>query len=380
MDLIGSFTGSLESFVISTLAFIFVITIIVFFHELGHFMIARWAGVTVEVFSVGFGREIAGFTDKKGTRWKLSWIPLGGYVKFLGDESAASTPDRDKLRNLSEEDRLGAFEHKSLARRAAVVAAGPIANFLLAILIFAAIFFFVGRTVTAPLVDEIVEGSAAERAGFVVGDRITSIDGTDIEAFSDVTRIVRLSAGETLEIVVKREDAHVTLSAVPDEAEVEDRIGGKQRVGLLGIRRLTEGDLVVQRYGPIDSLWMGTKETWFFVENTMGALFGIIAGGGGADQLGGPLRIAQVSGQVASISIPALINLAAVLSVGIGLINLFPIPMLDGGHLLYYAIEAVRGKPLSEKMQDFGFRIGFALVVGLMLFVTWNDLIHLNIF
>jgi regulator of sigma E protease len=378
-ELLTALTGSAESFFVSVAAFLFVITVIVFFHELGHFLVARWVGISVETFSVGFGREIFGFNDSKGTRWKVSWIPLGGYVKFLGDENAASVPNREKLEQMSETERSGTFESKSLARRAAVVAAGPIANFLLAIVIFASIFFFIGRTVTAPVVDEIQPGSAAEQAGFVVGDVITNIEGREIEAFSDLTRIVRLSAGQPLTIVVDRDGELVTLVATPEEREITDQFGGTQRVGLLGIKRHVQNDLTVQRYGVFESLGMGTKETWFFIENTMIVMYGIIVGDQGADQLGGPLRIAQVSGQVAAISIPALINLAGILSVGIGLINLFPIPMLDGGHLLYYGIEAVRGKPLSEKMQDLGFQIGLALVILLMLFVTWNDLVHLNV-
>jgi regulator of sigma E protease len=381
MEFFSSLGGSFESFVIAVAAFLFVITIIVFFHELGHFLVARWVGIKVETFSIGFGHEIVGFNDRKGTRWKISWLPLGGYVKFLGDENAASVPDREKLKQMPEEDREGAFESKSLPRRAAVVAAGPFANFILAIAIFSAIFYFYGRTFTAPIVDEVVPGSAAERAGIMVGDRIDSVNGTEIMAFSDLTRIVRLNAGNELILVVERNGEMVTLTATPEAEEIEDQFGGKQRVGLLGVKRNNmEGDITVIEYGPGEALYEGTRETWFFVENTMIVMYGILTGRQKADQLGGPLRIAQVSGQVATVSISALVNLAAILSVGIGLINLFPIPMLDGGHLLYYAIEAVRGKPLSEKMQDLGFRLGFALVIGLMLFVTWNDLVHLDVF
>jgi regulator of sigma E protease len=380
MDLLLSMTGSIQGFAIATVAFLFVITVIVFFHELGHFLVARWVGVRVETFSVGFGPEIVGFNDRKGTRWKISWIPLGGYVKFFGDENAASVPDREKLAKMDADERAGAFEHKSLPRRAAVVAAGPIANFLLAIVIFSSIFYFMGRTVTAPLVDEIVPGSAAEQAGFMVGDRITSINGDPVEAFSDLTRIVRLSAGQVLTIEVERNGEIVTLEATPQASEVDDQFGGTQTVGLLGIQRNIQNDLIVEEYGLLESVAKGSMETWFFAKNTMIALGGIVAGNQSADQLGGPLRIAQISGQIAAVSIPALINLAAILSVGIGLINLFPIPMLDGGHLMFYAFEAVRGKPLSDRMQDLGFRVGFALVIGLMLFVTFNDLKHLLVF
>ncbi len=380
MEIFSALPDVIETNLLRALSFIFVITVIVFFHELGHFMMARWVGVDVETFSVGFGPEIFGFNDSRGTRWRLSWIPLGGYVKFLGDENAASVPDREKLANMSEEQRSGSFEHKSLPRRAAVVAAGPAANFLLTIVIFAATLYFMGRTVTAPIVDEISPGGAAEAAGFAVGDDIKSIDGSEIESFSDLIRIVSISAGRTLSIVVERDGELVTLSAVPDAKETPDITGVPQIVGRLGIIRHAQGDRVVEELGLVDAVSEGVEETWNLTHTIVTVLSRIVTGEQSAKQLGGPLRIAQVSGEVANISIIALINLAAALSVSIGLINLFPIPMLDGGHLLYYAIEAVRGKPLSDKIQDIGFRVGLVLVISLMIFVTWNDLDALNVF
>jgi len=380
MDIISGIAAPFETVFSYALPFLFVLTVIVFFHELGHFMVARLCGVAVETFSVGFGKEICGFTDKKGTRWKLSWIPLGGYVKFLGDENAASVPSRERLSEMDSAARENSFYHKSVGRRSAVVAAGPIANFILAIVIFALMFMIVGRQITAAKVDKVQPNSAAATAGFEVGDTIVSIDGTVIEDFSGLQRVFSTSAGEQLSVVVRRSDELVTLLATPELREITDRFGNKHKMGVMGITRDTQGDVTTERYDPLTAAWMGTKETWFIVERTMSYLYDVIIGRQGADQLGGPLRIAQVSGQVLQISFAALFNLAAVLSISIGLINLFPIPMLDGGHLLYYGIEALRGKPLSEKMQDIGFRVGLGLVVALMVFATWNDLTHFNIF
>lgn len=380
MEILSGLTAPIQIALTYALPFLFVLTIIVFFHELGHFLVARWCGVAVETFSVGFGKEICGFTDKKGTRWKFSWIPLGGYVKFLGDENAASVPSRDRLNEMDSATRAHSFYHKPVSRRAAVVAAGPIANFILAIVIFALMFMIVGRQITAAKVDEVQPDSAAAAAGFEVGDIIVNVDGVDIEDFSALQRVFSTSAGEQLRVIVRRGEDLVTLSATPELREVTDRFGNKHKMGVMGITRNTQGDVTTERYDPATAVWMGAKETWFIVERTMSYLYDVIIGRQGADQLGGPLRIAQVSGQVLQISVAALFNLAAVLSISIGLINLFPIPMLDGGHLLYYGIEAVRGEPLSERMQDLGFRVGLGLVVALMVFATWNDLSHFNVF
>ncbi len=364
------------------LPFLFVLTVVVFFHELGHFLVARMCKVKVDTFSIGFGGEIAGWTDRHGTRWKVCWIPLGGYVKFHGDENAASTPDRRTLAEVPPEERDGFFHFKPLWQRAAVVAAGPIANFILAMVIFGGIFTFVGQTVADPIVDGVQAGSAAEEAGFKAGDRIIEIDGRAIQTFEDMQRIVSMSGGVTLNIKVLRANGETAaLSATPRVQEIKDRFGNTHRIGLLGVQReAREGNFRVVRSDPLTSLWLGAKETWFIVERTMEYLGGVIAGSEDAGQLGGPLRIAQVSGQVASIGFGALLNMTAVLSVSIGLLNLFPVPMLDGGHLLYYAVEAVRGRPIGEQAQEIGFRIGLALVMMLMVFATWNDLVHLQVF
>lgn len=374
----GGFGSSLWGYI---LPFLFVLTIVVFFHELGHFMAARYCGIKVDVFSIGFGREIVGWNDKHGTRWKLSWIPLGGYVKFSGDENAASMADQTALDAIPESQRKGLFHFAPLRHRAFVVAAGPVANFILAIVIFASIFTFIGRTVATPQIDKVQADSAAQEAGMMPGDIVTAIDGSTIKTFEDMQRIVSVSGGTALTFTVDRGGKSLDLSATPRQTEITDRFGNTHRVGIMGIvREAGEGNIRLERSNPFTSIWLGTKETWFVVDRTLSYLGGVISGREKADQLGGPLRIAQVSGQVATLGFIALVNLAALLSVSIGLLNLFPVPLLDGGHLLYYGAEAVRGKPLGPQTQEMGFRVGLALVLMLMLFSTWNDLVHLQVF
>jgi regulator of sigma E protease len=358
--------------------FLFVLTIVVFFHELGHFVIARWAGVNVLTFSLGFGPELVGFNDRHGTRWKISAVPLGGYVKFFGDDSEASTPSPEMLARMTEEERAGSFHHKTVGRRAAIVAAGPVANFLLAILIFAGLFTFLGKPSTSARVDKVEAGSAAAAAGFQVGDVVTSIDGSAIDSFSDMQRIVGIRAGEKLTFTVKRGDSTVQLQGTPELREVKDPFGNAHKLGVLGITRaMSPGDVTTERVDPATAVWLGIKETWFVVDRTLAYIGGVFTGREAADQVGGPLRIAQISGQVATIGLAALVHLAAVLSISIGLLNLFPVPLLDGGHLLFYGVEAVRGRPLSERAQEMGFRIGLGLVLMLMVFATYNDILHL---
>jgi regulator of sigma E protease len=358
--------------------FLFVLTIVVFFHELGHFLVARWAGVKVLTFSLGFGPELMGFNDRHGTRWKISAIPLGGYVKFFGDDTEASTPSAEMLANMTDEERAGSFHHKKVGPRAAIVAAGPIANFLLAIVIFTCLFTFFGKPSTSARVDKIEANSAAAAAGFQVGDVVTAIDGDKIESFSDMQRIVGTQAGTPLKFTVKRGDSTVQLVGTPQLREVKDPFGNAHKLGVLGITRQTAaGDVVTERVDPATALWLAVKETWFVVDRTMAYIGGVFTGREAADQVGGPLRIAQISGQVATIGMAALIHLAAVLSISIGLLNLFPVPLLDGGHLLFYAVEAIRGRPLSERAQEMGFRIGLGLVLMLMVFATYNDILHL---
>jgi regulator of sigma E protease len=358
--------------------FLFGLSLVVFFHELGHFLVARWCGVRVLVFSVGFGPELVGFNDRHGTRWKISLIPLGGFVKFFGDDTAASTPDQERLAEMKPSDRSRSFFFQPVPKRAAIVVAGPLANFVLAMVIFAAIFMAYGKASTSARVDTVQPNSAAATAGFQPGDLVLSIGGTAIDSFSDMQRLVSGAAGDTLEITVERAGKQVVLKATPALKEVKDNFGNVQRIGVLGISRsMAPEDVKLQPVNPLTAIGLGVKETWFVIDRTLTYIGGVIVGREAADQLGGPIRIAQVSGQVATLGFIPILHLAAVLSVSIGLLNLFPIPLLDGGHLLFYLIEAVRGRPLSERAQEVGFRIGLAIVLMLMIFATFNDIVHL---
>jgi len=363
------------------LPFLFIITVVVFFHELGHFWVARKCGVRVEVFSIGFGRALFSWVDKHNTIWKIGWLPLGGYVKFFGDENAASNPDAQKLKAMPQNARQDIFHFKPLWQRAAIVAAGPFANFLLAIVIFAGMYTILGQQIATPIVDQVVEASAAERAGFLSGDVVVAIDNKKIKSFSDIRRKVAVSAGKDILFTVERGGLAVDLIARPDLIEETDRFGNQYHIGRLGITGISDPSRMEHvRYDPITSVWLGVRETGFIIEQTFIAIGRIIAGREKADALGGPIRIAQISGQMASLGIIALLNLTAIISVSIGLINLFPIPMLDGGHLLFYGYEAIFRRPMPEKVQAIGMRIGLALVVTLFVFVTWNDLARINPF
>ena len=328
------------------------------------------------------------FNDRYGTRWKFAAIPLGGYVKFYGDDNAASVPDSGALANMTEAERRDSFAGKPLPSRAAIVAAGPIANFLLAIVIFAGIAMVFGKQSVPPRVGTIVPESAAAAAGFQPGDLVMSIDGRNIGDFADMQRIVALSAGRSLSVVVQRNDAQVVLKATPALQEMKDNFGNVQRIGVLGIQAAPPGPQKAEPLSPLPALALGVERTWDIVDSTLTYIGGLIMGRQSADQLGGPARIAQISGQVWKHGMESggflsaliyLINLGGALSVSIGLLNLFPVPLLDGGHLLFYAIEAVRGRPLSERAQEVGFRIGFALVVMLMIFATYQDILHFRI-
>ena len=358
--------------------FLFVLSLVVFFHELGHFLVARWCGVRVLVFSIGFGPELVGFNDRHGTRWKISAIPLGGFVKFFGDENAASVPDSGRLAAMDADERAHSFMFQPVAKRAAIVVAGPLANFLLAIVIFAGVFMLYGKQTMSARVDSVQADSAAAEAGFKAGDVVVAINGRPIENFTEMQRIVSANAGETLAVTVDREGQRLVLQAKPALKEVKDNFGNVQRVGILGISRsMAPEDLKLHPVAPPQAVVMAVQETWSVIERTLGYIGGVIAGREAANQLGGPIRIAQMSGQVASFGFVPLIQLAAVLSVSIGLLNLFPIPLLDGGHLLFYVIEGIRGRPLSERAQEVGFRIGLAIVLMLMIFATFNDIVHL---
>ena len=357
------------------LPFLIILTVLVFVHELGHFWVARRNGVRVEVFSIGFGPELAGFTDKAGTRWKLSALPLGGYVKMFGDAGAASTPG-EELRHMTPEERKVAFHHKRLGQRAAIVAAGPVANFLFAIIFAALLFMTAGRPFTPPEVGSIIPGSAAAKAGLQPGDRMLELDGSRIDSFEDIQRIVQLSPGEPLPARVQRDGTTLELTLTPDRQEETDRFGNVHAFGRLGIAR---AGLETVRLGPLEAVAAAVEHVFVTTGMILKVVGQMISGSRPADEIGGVVRIAHLSGEVSQVGLVAVINFMVMLSINLGLINLFPIPMLDGGHLLFYAIEAIRGRPLGERAQEYGFRIGFALVIGLMLFATWNDLVYFRV-
>ncbi|MES2907315.1 MAG: RIP metalloprotease RseP [Pseudomonadota bacterium] len=372
---ITSFGGSTLSYIIP---FLFVLSVVVFFHEFGHFIVARWFGVKVDAFSLGFGPELWGRYDKHGTRWKLSAIPLGGYVKFLGDEMVASKPDSLKnLETYDEATRKQLFQLKPVWQRALVVFAGPLANFILAIVIFSGLFMTVGKAIVEPRVGAVVQGSAAQDAGFAAGDIILNIDGHNITSFSDVQRLVALSYGQPLHVTVKRNEAPLDLTVTPKMQAADEKNGGEAH-WMIGLQSPANGNAVrFEKYNPLQAVAMATQETVFITERTLIFIKDLFAGRAPVKELGGPIRIAQVSGEAADVSYLALLSLTAILSISIGLLNLFPIPMLDGGHLVFYAIEAIRRRPLSENVQEIGFKIGLALVLMLMVLATWNDVTRL---
>ena len=355
--------------------FLVVLTLLVFVHELGHYWVARRNGVRVEVFSIGFGPELFGWNDRTGTRWKFSAIPLGGYVKFFGDADAASTPGAE-LPEMTEAEKAVSFHHKRLGQRAAIVAAGPITNFLFAIVLYAGLFSVVGQPFTPPDVGGVVAGSVAERADMRAGDRIVQINEERIERFEDIQRIVQLGLDQPLTIVVRRDGRDVTLTATPAVTLEADRLGNQIRVARLGIRG---GGIEFVRHGPTEAIWRAVSETYTQSVATLKALGQIVVGRRSSDELGGPIRIAQMSGEVAQGGLSYLIAFMAILSINLGLINLFPVPLLDGGHLLFYLFEALRGRPLDQRAQEYGFRVGMVLVFSLMIFATWNDLVHLRV-
>lgn len=375
---VGAFFGQIWWLLGYIGPFVAVLTLVVFVHEMGHYLVGRWCGVKVEAFSIGFGKEIFAFNDRSGTRWRFAWIPLGGYVRFAGDADASSTPDAGAIREMTAEERAVTLAGKRVGQRAAIVAAGPIANFILSIAIFALLAMFVGKAEIAPRVERVVPGGAAERAGILPGDLFVSLNGTSISSFSDLQRIIHGRALERLPAVILRDGQRITLDLVPEQKEQTSRLG-TMRIGLVGIEasRRPE-DRTHRKSGPIEAISIGVAESWHVIERSLAYLGKLIAGKESTDQLSGPIRIAQVSGEVASSSgVLGLISLVAILSVSIGMINLFPIPMLDGGHLLFYLAEWVRGRPLDERAQEWGFRAGIAFVMMMTVFVTWNDLVHL---
>lgn len=358
--------------------FLFVLSLVVFFHELGHFLIGRWCGVKLDAFSLGFGPEIFGFDDRYGTRWRLAVLPLGGYVKFHGDANGASMTDEAAAAAMSPQERAVSFFAQKVWKRAAIVAAGPIANFILAIVIFTGIFYVSGRAILLPTVDSVAAGSSAEAAGFQPGDLIVSIDGIKVDSFEEMQRIVQTASDEQLVFSVDRGGKLVELIATPHRRDVVTPFG-TTRVGILGVQSKGKPEnWHIQHYGLADSVKLAGSETWYVVARTGSYLKGLFAGTESTDQLSGPIRIAEVSGAMAKVGLGPLLNLAAILSISVGMLNLFPIPLLDGGHLFYYAVEAVRGKAMNDKAQQFGFKIGLMLVTSLMIFATYNDVLRLT--
>ncbi|MYE00892.1 MAG: RIP metalloprotease RseP [Alphaproteobacteria bacterium] len=348
--------------------FLVLLGVLVFVHEFGHYWAARRCGVRVEVFSVGFGRELWGWTDRAGTRWKIALVPLGGYVRMFGEVDGART--------LTPEEHSVSFGSKPLGQRAFIVAAGPAANFLFAILVAALMFMTYGQRHTSPVVTEVVENSAAAAAGIRAGDRFVALNGETIARFEDLQRIVRPSPGRPLETVVVRDGAEIALTVTPGVAQQTDSLGNVHEFGLLGVRgKMTE----TVRYGPGDALVAAVDYTWTMTATILTFVGEMIEGRRSTDELGGVLRIGHLAGEVAKIDFSAYLHFMVLLSINLGLINLFPIPLLDGGHLVFYAIEAVRGRPLGQKAQEIGFRIGLGMVVALMLFVTWNDLVYFQV-
>lgn len=357
-------------FLMTILSFLFVIGPLVFIHELGHYLVGRWCGVKADVFSIGFGREIFGWTDRLGTRWKVAWMPLGGYVKFAGDMNPASQPS-DEWKALPPQEQARTFQAKALWQRFLIVLAGPLANFLIAIGIFMAFFAAYGEPRTPTVVATVAEKSAADRAGMKAGDKIVSIEGQHVDRFEDISPIVSIRPGEPLALEVERAGRILPVQVTPDAVTERDRFGNEFRKGLLGILAT---DRVIVPLAPGDVVGAAFRHTGDIVTMMVDTLGQVVTGRRSVKELGGPLKIAQFSGQQATLGAAALIEFMAMISINLGFINLLPIPLLDGGHLFFYALEAVRRRPISPVVQEWAFRSGLALLVGLMLFVTLNDL------
>ena len=374
-DLISSIV-SLDGLFLGTIVpFLFVLTVVVFVHEMGHYLVGRWCGIGVDAFSIGFGPELVGFNDRRGTRWKLSAIPLGGYVKFVGDVGVASEPGGDAIDALSDKERQVAFHTQPVWKRAATVFAGPLFNFLLTIAVFAVMFSAYGRYVSEPMVAQVTPGSAAEEAGFLPGDRFVSVDGVTIETFGDVQRYVSGRAGDPIRFVMQRGDDEIVLTATPALVEQTDALGNVVKVGIIGVvNDEAMGRPRLIEYSPVEAIGEAVEETGHIIARTGVFLNRFVVGREDRCQLGGPVRIADMAGRAAALGFEWLVQLVALLSVGIGILNLLPIPPLDGGHLVFYAFEAVLGRPVSERIMELFYRAGYVLVLVFMGFVFWNDI------
>ena len=362
----------ISSIAFPLLMFLILLTPLVFVHEWGHFYVARRCGVRVEVFSIGFGREIFGWNDSHGTHWKIGIVPLGGYVKFFGDANAASVP-AGNAEEMSEEDKAQAFPLKPLRQRVAIVAAGPAVNLIFAAFLFAGIYMTAGQPIVTAEITEVTADSAAEAAGIEAGDVVLSINQQPIQTFQEMGELIVSGGGGPLELVISRGDLQIILIATP---RVVDADGNPLDQPFLGVRG---GAVDYVTLGPASALIEGTITTGRIMGLIMATVGNLLTGTVSTDELGGPIRIAQVSGEAASLGLVSFIWFMALISVNLGLVNLFPIPLLDGGHLMFYGFEAVRGRPVSPRMQEIGYIIGFTVVIGLLLMVTWNDLSSLEI-
>ena len=364
------------------LPFIVLILVVVFIHEYGHYYFAKKYGVGVTDFSIGFGKELFGWNDKSGTRWKICWIPLGGYVKFFGDRNVFSQSDQKEIINkYSEEDRKKLFILKPLYQRSLIVAAGPIANFILAIVIFLFIFMFVGKDFTPAVINEVQKDSPAEVAGLMKNDVILEIDGTKINSILDVSKLITMSTSDFIDFKVSRYDQNVLLQVKPNTVEAEDNLGNKINKRIVGIVLGPYNNQVNHvKLGPAKALYYSLYEVYFVAVSSLKYLGSILTGSGDSSQLGGPIRIAKITGQVAEFGIVPFLSIMAYISISLGLINLFPIPLLDGGHLMFYGFEKILGRPLSQRTQEGFFRIGMFLLLFLMFFVTFNDLKDIGLF
>ncbi|RZO49855.1 MAG: RIP metalloprotease RseP [Candidatus Pelagibacterales bacterium] len=362
--------------------FLFLITIVVFIHEYGHYYFAKKFGVGVTDFSIGFGREIFGWNDKSGTRWKICWIPLGGYVKFFGDRNVFSEAEQKKIIDkYNEVDRKKLFILKPLYQRSIIVAAGPLANYILAILIFAIINMVSGKDMTPAVINEVVKDSPAYVAGMKKNDKIIYIDNNKVESILQVSTFINTSMSEKIKFLVIRNDQEISFFVKPNLVEGKDSLGNSVKKRMIGIKLSPlNNEFQKKPLGPSNAIYYSVKEVWFVTTTSLNYLGKIITGSGDSSQLGGPIRIAKITGQVAEYGFIPFLSIMAYISISLGLINLFPIPMLDGGHLMFYLVEKILGKPLSEKTQEGFFRIGLFLLFSLMFFVTFNDLKDLGLF
>ncbi len=351
--------------------FLIVITPLVFFHELGHYLAARACNVRVEMFSVGFGREILGWTDRLGTRWKIALIPIGGYVKMFGEMQNVPS-DSESTSEISADEAAFAFHTKSIAQRAFIVIAGPMANLVLAVFILSGIFMTIGQPYTPTTIDSVVADSAAESAGFVAGDKIIGVDGKTVRRFEEVREMVLINPGIKMIFLVKRQGKTIQLTATPEVVSIETDVGN-QKYGRLGVSAGAVGQ-EMKKHGAFGAILEGSKQTYVLTENIFTALGQILNGTRKTEELAGPIRIAKMSSDVWKLGIINVLMLAAILSINLGIVNLFPVPLLDGGHLFFYAIEALRGRPLGERAQEYSMRLGVLLLLALMLFVTFNDI------